>query len=60
MSVRRTEMDWETGISFRGFASVVSVILDEAWLLFSNESIEFQNLGLWSSEADYSYEYVLY
>ena len=32
MSVGRTEMGWEVGTSFRGFDSVVSVILDEAFL----------------------------
>ena len=44
MSVGRTEMGWEIGTSFRGFASVASVILDEAFSsLFRNNSIDFQS-----------------
>lgn len=42
MSVGRTEMGWEMGMSFRGFASIVSVILKEASLLFRKNSIDFQ------------------
>ena len=38
MSVGRTEMGCETGMSFRGLASTGSVILDEALLLLSCDS----------------------
>ncbi len=33
MSVGRTDMGWDMGMSVRGFASVVSVILDETLFL---------------------------
>lgn len=51
MSVGSTETGWEMGMSFRGFASVVSVILDEAFLLLQGyNSIQlFSNSG---SERD--------
>ena len=36
MSVGSTETGWEIGISFRGFASLVSVMLNKAFLLLQS------------------------
>ncbi len=52
MSVGRTEIGWDMGMSFRGFASVVSVILNEASLRYCHCSTDFQNLHLRRTRPD--------
>lgn len=44
MLVGRTEMGWEIGMSFRGFASVVSVILYEAAWLLKSWTLDFRDV----------------
>lgn len=50
MSVGRTEMGWEIGMSFRGFASGVAVILHEASLLIcKSQQLDWISEFRWST-----------